>query len=157
MKEISYAIHEYHPISASYLNPCVQNKVTNTESWALGLHKQWFRAVAMVLGLYELFRPEGLLRLAWVSEIPEATFKKANMLRLQTTALRNGDTSWIAPLDLEFGLLHAGCKIPFSETVSVLPDTITLRYPSETKFDGWYMVTGKVRGVGIFYMLHSII
>ena len=113
------------------------------------MDEQWFRAVAFALGLYELFRTRGLLRLAWVSDIPEATVKKAHMLRFQTAALRNGDTSWIVPLDLEFGLLHAGCKIPFSETVSVLPDTITLRYPSETKFDGWYMVTGKVCGVRI--------
>jgi len=108
---------------------------------------QWLRAVVLALGIYELLiHPDGFARLAWVTEIPEATVKKAHMLRFQAAALRNGNTSWTAPLDLEFGLLYAGCKLSPPETVSILPDTITLRYPSETKFDGWYMVTGKVRG-----------
>ena len=82
-------------------------------------HWQWFRAVILALRMFELLRPEGLFNLAWVTEIPEATLKKAHMLCFHALTLRNGDTVWTATMDMEFGQLQAGCKLPMPHTVSV--------------------------------------
>ena len=105
---------------------------------------QWARALSFILGLYVLLRaPEGLARFAWVSDIPAATVRRTKFLRFTALELRNGQSNWSSPVQPDFGLLRAGCKL--NHTVARRADALvasTISFPAEVEFDGWYFKTG---------------
>lgn len=70
------------------------------------------RMVLFVLGMFILLRePEGLLRFTWIEKILHGSVRPAQMLRFTSLALRNGQSPWDMPQELDFGLLRAGCQV----------------------------------------------
>lgn len=86
--------------------------VCSTRPVAHLLKLGWARILLFLIGMWILLRnPEGIVRFSWLETLHQSGVRPARMLRFTPVALPNGQKRWDAPLELDVGLLGAGCKL----------------------------------------------